>query len=137
MKKKTAIYVAIATIITAALFFAWYHYYSNEAVLENRLTAAIAEGSGINMQKITPFEWGKFYIFEPYASEQHINQTLGFESSLRGPDYDELQLLVFVKDNKVISSISYPRYSPGGDFLPENAYSPNEAIFKNENNKLI
>lgn len=137
MKNKTAIYIVIVTIITATLFFAWYYNYNNEAVLKNRLTTAIAEGGEINMQKITPFVWDKFYVFEPYTSGQYINQTLDFESSLRGPDYDELQLLVFVRDNKVISSISYPRYFPGGDFLPENTYSQNEAIFTNENHKLI
>ena len=136
MKKKLAIYI-VAIIIALTSFIVWYYFFNNEVILKNKITIAIAEGSEINMQKITPFAWDKFYVFQPYTSEKYINETLGFESSLKGPDYDELQLLVFVKENKIISSINYPRYSPGGDFLPENSYLPNEAIFINKNNILI
>ncbi len=45
MKKKITIYIILAAIIALAAFTVWYYFYSNEAILENRLTSAIAEGA--------------------------------------------------------------------------------------------
>ncbi len=134
------IYLAIITIIVVGLLAVRYSYNRNNTILENKLISAIATGMEIDIQKITPFEWDKLYVFEPYTYKEQISTTLGFKWSRSAPSYDELQLLVFVRQDKVVSSITFPRYPPGADFLTEsnsNVYLPNEAIFVNENNKLI
>lgn len=99
--------------------------------------SAIKDGSEINMGKFTPFEWDKFYVFGPYATEQHINDMLGFKWSGSGPDQDEYQLIIFVKESKVVCNFLFPRYKPSGDFLPANVYTHNDAVFIIKNNALM
>lgn len=137
MTKKSSILLTVLIIALAAISV-WYFFFRTQVIIENRLKANIATKVEVNMRKVTPFEWDRFYIFEPYATADHIDQTLGFKSSLTGPLYDEQQLLVFVKNDEVVSAINFPRYSPGADFLPERSFSIDEAVFiLDGDNKLI
>ncbi|MBX7170036.1 MAG: hypothetical protein K1X72_03690 [Pyrinomonadaceae bacterium] len=76
------------------------------------------DNSPLEIKKLTDFSWDKLYIFTPYTPTKVINETLGFESKIikdiEMDSQEEINLLVFVKDNKLTTLVEFPRRS--GDF---------------------
>ncbi len=109
--------------------------------LENNLISAIEKKRGndkqviIKLNSLTNFQWDKFYIFLPYSQVEDINKTLGFvwvgASKSTIDVRDGICLLVFVRDNKVVQYLEYPRNH--GDFSeidkPE-GFTPEETVFE-------
>jgi hypothetical protein len=65
------------------------------------------------LNEATSFAWDKFYVFAPYTTSEDIQRTLGFNWSQSNcfdlSSRDDINLLVFVKDGKVIQFLEYPR----------------------------
>ena len=109
--------------------------------LKSALISAIEKKQGqdekviVKLQSITTFQWDKFYVFTPYTPIEKIHKTLGFNcprAVKSGINHrDDINLLVFVKDRKVIQHLEYPRSH--GDFYKikkKNGFTPKEAIFE-------
>jgi hypothetical protein len=55
---------------------------------------------------IVPFEWDKVYTFDPYTTEQEIEEIIGFESNDITETVSEgMTQLLFIKGNKVVCDI--------------------------------
>ena len=72
----------------------------------------------VNIKDLTDFQWDNLYIFTPYTFIDSIHVYLGFKWShaiFTGiNNRDDMNLLVFTNNNKVVSYIEYPRSK--GDF---------------------
>lgn len=95
----------------------------------------IQKTASVRLADLTTFAWEKIYIFSPYTSLEKIHQFLGFKWSVArstGIDYrDDINLLVFVENGKVVHFIEYPRTR--ADFKPlENSQglTPERAKFE-------
>lgn len=103
------------------------------AAIENQQAAS--PSVIVRLKDLTTFEWDRFYAFGPYTQPEYINEALGFswyhahQSSIDVQDYDNL--LVFVKDGKVVHYHDHPRTH--GDFIDvarRAGYTPEEAVFE-------
>jgi hypothetical protein len=85
--------------------------------LRDTLKNYVSKNNTIKLQNITNFEWDTAYIFTPYSNPkqkledddvnwERINDSIIFR--------DDIDLIVFVHDNNIVSYINYPRNY--GDF---------------------
>ncbi|HEX8474450.1 MAG TPA: hypothetical protein VF666_10485 [Pyrinomonadaceae bacterium] len=109
--------------------------------LQERLASAIERKRNntaqvtVDLKTLSNLDWDKFYTFAPFTPADEIRRALGFDWSglaRTGIDRrDDINLLVFVKDNAVVEHVEYPRRR--GDFYkikrPE-GFRPDEAIFE-------
>lgn len=109
--------------------------------LKSTLVSAIEKKRGhdeqviVKLQSLTTFQWDKFYVFTPYTSIENIYNILGFQwrgAIKSGINHrDDINLLVFVKDKKIVEYLEYPRSH--GDFYKikkANGFNAEEAIFE-------
>lgn len=101
----------------------------NQDELLQRITESIQKDNTVDFNEITSFEWDSMYIFGPYTSEQNIKDVLGINTfETYNIQYrDDIELIIFIKDQKMVFSLEYPRslgelqYERGVKILPENA----------------
>ena len=89
----------------------------------------------LDVVRVMPFEWEKFYMFPPYTPIDDIEKALGFKwraaKKTRIDERDDITLLVFVIGRTVQDYIEHPRAA--GDFSrlrPGYAYPPREGYFE-------
>jgi hypothetical protein len=106
----------------------------SQKILQN-ITNSIEEGEKIiDFNKVTNFKWDKMYIFTPYTSLETIEEELGDRLSHEetfGIAYSEgFDLIIFVKGNRIVHILEYPR--PYELLLNDriNVYTSNEAKIK-------
>lgn len=79
---------------------------------DNRLEDAVQNLSAetITLEELVPFEWDIVYTFDPYTSREDIADAIGFDSpEIKETVSEFMTQLLFVKDNKIVSSIcKYP-----------------------------
>lgn len=104
---------------------------------EPRLTRAFArsfaEGRPLAIESVTSFKWEKLHVFHPYYDSESIDSDLGFKwidwmkSEI---EYNEsIALLVFVRDERVVKALLFPRSS--GDMAQlewTRGVSPRQAV---------
>ena len=89
----------------------------------------------IDIKSITSFDWDYLHIFTPYTTVEDVNNRLGFNW---GKAYDtgifqrdDINLLVFVKDNKVIKYYEVPlHYGNFSEIKLGKGLSKDKAIFE-------
>lgn len=93
----------------------------------------------IKIKEFTKFEWDAFFIIPPYskisALESHLKIDLKMMRNIRIENRDDIVILVFANQGRVVRFVEYPRWP--GDFskLGEvKFYSPNDAFFEVEEN---
>jgi hypothetical protein len=105
-------------------------------------TAVSTNATQINLADLTDFAWDNLYIFAPYTTPEQINVALGFtwpdaESSDIAM-HDDITLLVFVENGRVVDHVEFPRAQ--GDFAAAAAaqpYPPEQAVFVLDNSNGI
>lgn len=85
----------------------------------------------VDLNALTDFSWEEAYIFQPYTTPEYMTEKLGFKwNNTIGMGYrDDINLIVFVKDKKVVKYIELPRKY--GDFASsdiENVMTPENSI---------
>ncbi|MGV2882478.1 hypothetical protein [Paenibacillus taichungensis] len=136
--KKALITISIAIVVIGIVFYG-INQKERQIVQQNLITAIEKSRVGnelvtIDFKKITGFSWDKVYVFTPYTPEEEINQQLGFNWSKANliEYYDSFNLLVFVKENKVVQYVKFPRTN--GKFIVEskNEFAPDEKVEFNQ-----
>lgn len=95
----------------------------------------------IDFKDIIKEDWDSMFVFEPYTSYEEIYDALGFEWDevyKTGISYrDDINLLLFVKDNKVARYIEYP--TAYGDFskLDKEVYDDGTFELSKNKNKIV
>ncbi|HCC08078.1 MAG TPA: hypothetical protein DEP72_08000 [Clostridiales bacterium] len=91
----------------------------------------------LDFNKLITEDWESMYIFGSYTSYKEIFEVIGFEweevYKTNINHDDNINLLLFIDDNKVVKYIEYP--ISYGDFGKLNAdiYSSKNAVFELEN----
>ncbi|GGH87423.1 hypothetical protein JOD43_003624 [Pullulanibacillus pueri] len=92
----------------------------DEDSLQNQIILNIQKNGGKKIDfesAMSGFEWDKVYIFTPYSTLKQINKAVGYEwlTHKQGIQFrDDINLVAFVKGNKVVYSVEVPRKY--GDF---------------------
>ncbi len=77
-----------------------------------------SEWKTVEFSKAVPFKFDKVCLFGPYSTNEGAEKILGFSwnMELKTPisSNDGINVIAFVKDNKVISYVEHPRNQ--GDF---------------------
>ncbi|MCQ2748468.1 MAG: hypothetical protein MJ246_00175 [Clostridia bacterium] len=95
----------------------------------------------IDFKDIIKEDWDSMFVFDPYTSYETIYEALGFEWDeiyKTGISYrDDITLLVFVKDMKVVRYIEYP--TAYGDFskLDKEVYDDGAFELSKDKNKIV
>lgn len=144
MKNKPLLFTIIAIVILISIFLATLSKNDraeknqlnqrNQLIVDlDRLVALYKNGKvdAIDISTITPFEWEKLFLFSPYSTAEQIFKTLGFSDDIKSfISYDDgIILFVFVKGNKVVQYLDYPRNPDFYSVVRESGYSPSEAVF--------
>lgn len=89
----------------------------------------------LDVVRVMPLDWEKFYMFPPRTPIEDIQKALGFKWSgakqTRIDERDDITLLIFVIGRTVQDAIEQPRNA--GDFSrlkPGYPYSPREGYFE-------
>ncbi len=89
----------------------------------------------IRFKDLTDFKWDRVYIFTSYTPTKRIDEDLGYvwqpARSINMDLRDDVNLLVFTNNGKVVFYVEHPRNL--GDLdgnYKQDGYSPDEAIFK-------
>ena len=91
--------VLIIVVIMSNPMVRYNNYMLKEAVVN-------LDSKKICVNQVVPFEWHTVYAFKPYTSKEIIEGTLGIESSVIEPTMDDdMVQYIFVKNNRVVSSI--------------------------------
>lgn len=109
--------------------------------LKETLFSVVAKKHGsedsvmVSLNELTDFQWQRMFIFAPYTPIQKIHKSLGFEWDRAEKTNihmrDDICLLVFVSNNRVVQYFEYPRNH--GDFSEihvERGFAPSEALFE-------
>jgi len=85
---------------------------------EHRSRAVLAQVEGdpagvVDFTRVGPSDWERVYFFHPYTPPEYVQQSLGF----RWPDVnqtsiasnDGVNLVVFVRDERVVGWFEHPR----------------------------
>jgi hypothetical protein len=107
------------------------------------LTDAVREsdrtGVPFRLASVTSFEWDRVYVFGPYSTPEQIREQLGFDwpaaEDSKIEDADWMNLLVFVRDGRVVHAYEHDRGN--GDLEPlarsvlrSGGLSPNDAVLR-------
>lgn len=105
------------------------------SLIESKRTTG--DATYLDIRRVMPFGWTRFYVFAPHTTPQEIEDALGFKWGTAKKtgiqERDDITLLVFVTgDAPVVDEyIEHPRDL--GDFSTLRAgypYSPEEAYFE-------
>lgn len=96
---------------------------------------ATGEPEYLDVRRVMPFGWEKFFVFPPYTPVDDIEKALGFgwrtANKTKIEERDDITLLIFVKSRTVQEYVEHPRSK--GDFSRLTSgypYSPVEAYFE-------
>lgn len=86
----------------------------------------------IKLSSETSFQWDKAYLFDPYTTQEGMNKQLGFKFKDPGSLHsrDDIQLLLFVKNDKVVQYAQISRKN--GELInqKEDGYTPKDDVIK-------
>ncbi|MGG3450488.1 hypothetical protein ABER98_11485 [Domibacillus aminovorans] len=98
----------------------------------NMITSMKNNPSQVDFNKVTNFKWDKMYTFTPYTPDKEITKQLGFKwkySNETNIDYlDDINLLVFVNDDRVIQYLELSREYGDFDFRDKNNITPTNSV---------
>ncbi len=106
-------------------------------ILRSVIQAKQAGGNPVylDLVRVMPFGWEKFYVFPPYTAIDDVEKAIGFKwgaaKKTRINERDDVTLLVFVIGRTVYEYIEQPRSE--GDFSrlkPAYPYTPREGYFE-------
>ncbi|MBA3354717.1 MAG: hypothetical protein H0U18_02015 [Pyrinomonadaceae bacterium] len=99
------------------------------------MVKTVKQGSGtvIQMRDLTPFEWDRMHVIQPYTPPEAINRKLGFEWAGANRSniemFDTIRLLVFTKGKEVVADLDYNVRDGFFDDGGRHEYSVEEARF--------
>jgi len=89
------------------------------------------------LNDITPFEWDTVYTFGPYTSRKVIEEAIGIKSNYISEARSEgMRQLIFVKEDKIICSITEYYYKLGYMFFIK-SYKNEYAALNSTDNPLF
>lgn len=133
MKKKYVVRVIIL-FLCSLVFLGIYksNKIKEDVALKNSIIKIVEESKEINFAKITNFEWDEMYIFTPYSNPKEILKKEGIKTSnikFNIVYLDTINMIGFVKSNKLVAYVELPRNYGGEDLTNINKFNKNETVF--------
>lgn len=137
--KKQYIITALILIIFIVLYNLNKLTYINEDVnLRNQIIETVKHSESIDFPKIANFEWDTMYIFTPYSKPEDILNVDGvknYNSNFRIEFLDSINMIAFVKSNKLVSYVELPRNY--GDITSHIKFNKTETKFYIKDKTII
>jgi hypothetical protein len=106
--------------------------------LENSIQSIVKDKnkSQININSLANFEWDKGYLFPPYTAEESMEKQMGVNFKDRSNIYsrDDIYLLVFVNNEKVIQYAEVTRNQSDFSIVDTEYITPTKALIKIKRN---
>ncbi|AYC30831.1 hypothetical protein D3873_10630 [Paenisporosarcina cavernae] len=100
--------------------------------LEKTLSSKVDESvsNEINLHGVTEFQWTQAYLFEPYTSQETMNQQIGikFTDSSNISQRDDIYLLVFVNDDEIVQYAEVKRHQSDFSIKQSDILTPENSI---------
>lgn len=141
MKKKKLVSFIIAICLIVALTYMAIGnpiVFVNNQKLKKAVTAVNSDN--VKLNEIVPFKWDVVYTFEPYMSKEKIEDAIGFKSnSIRETVSEGMVQLLFVKDQKVVSSVCgySSNFGYSIDFLERITYEDNATFSVERDSDIV
>jgi hypothetical protein len=111
-------YLLMAALVASSSCFS-----GSDSKLESQLTGEIdraaAQGDGADFSRVATFDWDRLYVIDPYTNAATARKQLGFPwpavEHTAAYGQDAFAVVVFVKGNRVVHWVDFPRAS--GDLL--------------------
>ena len=93
--------------------------------------------SEIKIETLTTFEWDKVFLFSPYSTQSDIEKQLGtdFKNSSNIETRDDIYLLVFLNDDKVVEYAEIQRHGSDFSIGKKNFLTPSDDVIRIERNE--
>ncbi|WRP07234.1 hypothetical protein U9J35_03445 [Rossellomorea aquimaris] len=90
--------------------------------------------SEITVKPLADFKWDKAFLFEPYTPQDQIGEQLGvdFEDPSNISSRDDIYLLVFLNDKKVVQYAEVKRQKSGFSIGGKDYLTPSDDLIKIE-----
>jgi hypothetical protein len=103
------------------------------AAAQGQESGSGGEGTVVDVPRLAPFDWDRFFVFAPYAPAEKVRQELGsaWPEAGRIEKRDDVVLMVFVNQGRVVRFVDLPR--SGADFAGaarQGGYSHSDAVFR-------
>lgn len=112
---KKKLFISLLTIIlltSSYILFIKYNIIKENLGLKNQIIKSIESSNYLDLPKITEFDWDTLFTFNPYSNPKDILEDENITTCNKNFDisYDEnIVMLGFVKDNKLVEFINLPR----------------------------
>jgi hypothetical protein len=104
-----------------------------ESQLANEIERAAAEGDAADFSRVAGFDWDRMYVVEPYTNAASVEKQLGFPwaavEHTAAYGQDAFALIVFVRGNRVVRWVDFPRGSGDPLTLPRAGIPRSDARF--------
>ena len=134
MKKK---YVAISFILLLLGSIVLFEINKSKVIkediaLKNVIVETVQKSNVIDFAKITNFEWDTMYVFTPYSNPKDIlekDNISTYNSSFIIEHSDTINMIGFVKSNKLVGFVELPQIYGGVDLTNVIKFSKEETKF--------
>jgi hypothetical protein len=141
---KKFVIIGIIFIVMLAMLFTVFRRskdINEDAVLRNHIIEIINQENSIDFNNITNFEWDTMYLFTPDSIPKDIfkmDDIKEYNSTFNIEVRDDINMIAFVKFNRLISYVELPRKYGGESISKYIKFSKKNAKFKiSQNDKVI
>ena len=119
---KKFVIIGLIFIVMVSMLFTVFRRSKNineDVVLRNHIIETIKQDDSIDFTEITNFEWDTMYLFTPYSMPKDIfklDEIKKYNSDFSIELRDDINMIAFVKFNRLISYVELPR-NYGGKIL--------------------
>lgn len=104
-----------------------------DVALRNLIIETVQKSNEIDFAKLTNFEWDTMYVFTPYSQAKDIleeDNIITYNSRFNIEINDNINMIGFVKANKLVQFVELPRIYGGMDLDSPVKFSKEEAEFR-------
>ncbi|AOZ90776.1 hypothetical protein [Paenibacillus crassostreae] len=97
----------------------------------------VEDNGEFSFDSITNFEWDTLYLLTPYSSIDQIKDIRGIKNiDTNISESDSINLLVFSKENKVVTYLDFPRIYGDFAYVTQKQYERHKAVFILDRNEI-
>jgi len=103
-----------------------------DVALKSIIIETVQKSNEIDFDKITNFEWDTMYVFTPYSNPKDIlekDNISTYNSSFIIENSDTINMIGFVKSNKLVGFVELPQIYGGVDLTNVIKFSKEETKF--------
>lgn len=136
MKKKyfTIGFIIILLLLSSTVLLGINNSYvvKEDVALRNLIIETVQRSNEIDFTELTNFEWDTMYIFTPYTNPKDIleeDNITAYHSKFNIEINDTINMIGFVKANKLVQFVELPRIYGGMDLTNPIKFSKEESKF--------